>query len=113
MDSSTPPKPGGSGTFQLATWNIVDEKGGRLAQAARDLAQMGVDIAVLQETKFVDKKYTKAASGYTIMCLKAVSIRQGGVGLLWKDKDSPFEVKLVAFGHGPNIVTFQVVTGDC
>ena len=96
----------------MATWNIVDGKGGRLSQAATGLAQMGVDIAVLQETKFVNKKYTKAASGYTIMCSKAVSIRQGGVGLLWKEGDSRFKVELVAFKNGPNVVTFQVVTGD-
>ena len=47
------------------------------------------------------------------MCLKAVSIRQGRVGLLWKEGDSRFEVKLVACRNRPNIVTFQVVTGDC
>ena len=48
------PSAGGSGTFRMATWYIVDGKGGRLAQAAAGLAQMGVDIAVLQKTKFVD-----------------------------------------------------------
>ena len=47
------------------------------------------------------------------MCLKSVSIRQGGVGLLWKDGDSRFKVKSVAFSNGTNVVTFQVVTGDC
>ena len=77
------------------------------------MEQMGVDIAVLQETKIDVEKYTKAAAGYTIMCLKAVIIRQGGVGLLWKDGDSRYKVKLVAFRNGPNIVTFQVVTRDC
>ena len=96
----------------MATWNIVGGKGGRLARAAAGLAQMGVDIAVLQETKIVEKKYTKAAAGYTIMCSKAVSIRQGGVGLLWKEGDSRFKVESVTFRNGPNIVTFQVVTGD-
>jgi hypothetical protein len=68
---------------------------------------MGVDIAVLQETKFDDKTYTKAASGYTIMCSKAVSIRQGGVGILWKEGDLRFKVESVAFRNGTNIVTFQ------
>ena len=76
------------------------------------MAQMGVDTAVLQETKIVNEKYTKAAAGYTIMCSKAVSTRQGGVGLLWKNGDSRFEVKSFAFKNGPNIVTFQVVTGN-
>ena len=113
MDSLTPPQPGCSGTFRMATWNIVDGKGGILTQAAAGLAQMGVDIAVLQETKIVNEKYTKAAAGYTIHCSKAVSIRQGGVGLLWKDIDSRFEVELVEFMNGPNVVTFQVVTGNC
>ncbi len=47
------------------------------------------------------------------MCSKAVSIRQGGVGLLWKDGDSRFKVELVAFKNRPNVVTFQVVTGNC
>ena len=53
-----PPQPGGSGTFQMAMWNIVDGKGGKLAQAAAGLVQMGVDISVLQEKKCVDKNYT-------------------------------------------------------
>ena len=47
------------------------------------------------------------------MCSKAVSIRQGRVGLQWKDGDSRFKVEPVAFRNGPNVVTFQVVTGDC
>ena len=63
-----PPQPGGSRTFRMATWNVVDGNGGRLKQAAAGLAQMGVDVAVLTETKLVDGKYPKAASGYTIMC---------------------------------------------
>ena len=66
---------------------------------------MGVDIAILQETKIVDKNYTKAAAGYTNMCSKAVSIRQGGVGLLWKEGDSRFVVKSGAFRNRPNIMT--------
>jgi hypothetical protein len=44
----------GSGTFQMAMWNIVDRRGGRLKQAAAGLAQMGIGVAVLTETKFVD-----------------------------------------------------------
>ena len=51
----------------MATWNIVGGKGCRLTQAATGLTQMGVNIAVLQETKIVNKKYTKVASRYTSM----------------------------------------------
>ena len=73
---------------------------------------MGTDVAILTETKLTNRKYPKSASGYTIMCLKAVSKKQGGVRLLWKEKDSCFEVKLVSFNNGLNIVTFQLVMGD-
>ena len=39
-DNSKPSKPEGSGTFQMATWNIVDGRGGRMTQAAAGLAQL-------------------------------------------------------------------------
>jgi exonuclease III len=111
-DDSTPSKPEGSGTFRMATWNIVDGRRGRLAQAAAGLAQMRVGLAVLTETKLVNDRHPKTASGYTIMCSKAVSGHQGGVALMWKEDDPKFEVESVLFNNGPNIVTFQVTTGD-
>ncbi len=96
----------------MATWNIVDERGGRLAQAAAGLAQMKVGLAVLTESKLVNNRYPKSASGYTIMCSKAVSGHLGGVTLLWRENDPKFEVESVLFNNGPNIVTFQLTTGD-
>ena len=83
-----------------------------MTQAAAGLAQMGVGLAVLTETKLVDDRHPKTASGYSIMCSKAVSRHQGGVVLLWKEDDPKFEVESVLFNNGPNIVTFQVTTGD-
>jgi exonuclease III len=111
-DNLTPSLPEGSGTFRMATWNIVNGRRGRLAQAAAGLAQMRVGLAVLTETKLVNDRHPKTASGYTIMCSKAVSGHQGGVALAWKEADPKFEVELVLFNNGPNIVTFQVTTGD-
>ena len=72
-DTPAPSQLEGSGTFRMATWNIVDGRGGRLTQAAAGLAQMEVGLAVLTETKLVDNRHPKTASGYTIMCSKAVS----------------------------------------
>jgi hypothetical protein len=111
-DNSTPSLPEGSGTFRMATWNIVDGRRGRLAQAAAGLVQMRVGLAVLTETRLVDDRHPKTASGYTIMCSKAVSGHQGGVALVWKENDPKFEVESVLFNNGPNIVTFQLTTGD-
>jgi len=73
---------------------------------------MRVGLAVLTETKLVDDRHPKTAYGYTIMCLKAVSGHQGGVALVWKEDDLQFTVESVLFNNGPNIVTFQVETGD-
>ena len=50
-DNLTPSKPEGSGTFRMATWNIVDGRGERLSQAAAGLAQIRVGLAVLTETE--------------------------------------------------------------
>ena len=83
-----------------------------MAQVAAGLVQMRVGLAVLTETKLVDDRHPTTASGYTIMCSKAVSGHQGGVAIMWKENDSKFEVKSVLFNNGPNIVTFQVTTGD-
>jgi hypothetical protein len=102
-DTPAPSQPEGSGTFRTATWNIVDGRGGRLTQAAAGLAQMEVGLAVLTETKLVDDRHPKTASGYTIMRSKAVSGHQGGVALMWKENDPKFEVESVLFNNGPKL----------
>ena len=81
-------------------------------QAAAGLAQMRVVLAVQTETKLVDNRHPKTTSGCAIMCLKAVSGHQGGIALMWKEDGLKYEVKLVLFNNGPNIVTFQLATGD-
>ncbi len=75
------------------------------------MAQMGIDVAVLTVTKFVDNRYLNMAAGYTIMCSKARSCTQGGVALVWKKNNLRFEVKLVLF-HGPNTLMFQLMMED-
>ena len=72
---------------------------------------MRVGLAVLTETKLVDDRHPKTASGYSIMCSKAERGHKGGVALMWKENDPKFEVKSVLFNNGPNIVTFQLTTG--
>ena len=83
-----------------------------MTQAAADLAQMRAGLALLTETKLIDDRHPKTASGYTIMCSKAVSRHQGGAVLVWKDNDPTFEVESVLFNNSPNIVTFQLTMGD-
>ncbi len=76
------------------------------------MAQMGIGLAVLMETKIVNDWYPKAAVGYTIMCYKAASSNQGGVALMWKEDNLKFEVKLVLFNNVANTLMFQLITRD-
>ena len=83
-----------------------------MTQAAAGLAQMRVGLAVLTEMKLVNDRHPKTASGYSIMCSKALSGHQGGVVFMWKENDPKFEVESVLFNNGPNIVTFQLTMRD-
>jgi hypothetical protein len=95
----------------MATWNIVNGKVGKLKQVAARLVQMGIEVEVLTETKFVNNWYPKSAMVYTIMCSKVVSCTQGGVALVWKENNLRFKVELGLF-HCPNTLTFQLTMGD-
>ena len=72
---------------------------------------MGVGIAVVTETKITDDRYTRLASGYKILASKAASHNQGGIALLWKENHQGFEVESAKIVT-PNLLTFQLVTGD-
>ncbi len=48
------PSSGGRGTFSVAACNIRCSRYAGLASAAKGLAQMGVDVAVLMEMKITD-----------------------------------------------------------
>jgi hypothetical protein len=61
--SSVPPSLGGSGAFALAAWNIRCERNAGLSSAAKGLAQMGVGLAVLTETKVTDDCHPCLALG--------------------------------------------------
>ncbi len=98
----------GSGTFWIATWNIVNKREGKLKQAAAGMVQMGIGVAVLTETKFVNNWYPKMAAGYMIMSLKAASCAWGGLALGWRENNPSFEVMSVRF-YGLN--TYQLKMG--
>eukprot|EP00957_Ditylum_brightwellii_P093064 7086099-Ditylum_brightwellii.AAC.1 len=109
--STTPPleppaETAGSGTFTIATWNIRDGRGGGLVTACRALDQMGVDIAILQETKLTaDAIYTRTADGYSIGASAARSGHQGGVALVSRESEA-YELEETKF-WGSNVLSFR------
>jgi hypothetical protein len=68
---------------------------------AKGLAQMGVGLAVVMETKITDACYTRLAWGYKILASRAASHNQGGIALLWKENHRGFEVESANFDAKP------------
>ena len=74
-------------TVTIATYNVRDRRGEGedgeefigIVSAARALDMVGVDVAVLQETKIVDPTFaSRTFEGYTILAAAADSDRRGG-----------------------------------
>ncbi len=108
--SSAFPWLGDSGTFLLATWSIRCGQNTGLTSAAKGLAQMGVNCAILTKVKIINDKYPRCASGFKVFLLKATNHSQGGIALLWNKGHASFEVKAVDI-ITPNLLIFQLVTG--
>jgi hypothetical protein len=104
------PRSGDSRTFLIATWNIRCSQNLGLASAAKGLAQMGVEAAILTEMKVTVDRYPKFSLGYKIIALKATSHSKGGVALVWKEGHDSFEVEAARVVNA-NLLTFQLVTG--
>jgi hypothetical protein len=109
--SPAPPLPGGRGAFTPTAWNIHCGHNAGLSSVAKGLAQMGVGLAVLMETKVMDNPHPRLALGYKILMLKATSHNQGWIALLWKENHRGYEVESV-YIVTLNLLTFQLVTGD-
>jgi hypothetical protein len=95
----------------LAAWNIRCGRNAGMTSAAKGLEQLGIGLAVLMETKLTDDRYTHLASGFKILASKATSHNQGGIALLWKENHPGYEVESARIAT-PNLLTFQLVTGD-
>jgi hypothetical protein len=109
--SLAPPSLGGRGAFTLAAWNICCGRNVGLSSVAKGLAQMGVGLVVLMETKVIDDHHPRLALGSKILALKAASHNQGGIALLWKENHGGYEVESARIVT-PNHLMFQLVTGD-
>ncbi len=59
----------------------------------------------------MDNCHPCLASGYKILASKATSHNQGGIAILWKKNHGGYEVESACIVM-PNLLTFQLVTGD-
>jgi exonuclease III len=95
--------------IRLATYNIRSARGGNLESVLRALNQMNVDFCLLCETKLSDDRFTKFSSGYRVFASKAPSSHQGGVALVYRQ--SPYWQIESERVHGPNVISFELVSG--
>jgi hypothetical protein len=72
------------------------------------MAATGVDCGVFTETKITDDIYTQFSSGYNVFASNAVSIRQGGIALFWRDYDL-YEIE-ESKTRSPNVLSFELIT---
>ena len=104
-----PSRTDGSETFSVTTWNICCGRNGGLESALRAMDSMGIGVAFLMETKLAKGIYIRCTSRYQVLASDAVSARQGGVALCWKEGiDYVIEEQRV---WGANVVTCHLITG--
>ena len=95
--------------IRFATYNIISGRNSRLQMALRAMDNLNVDFGILTETKLTDGIYTRYSSGYNIDATSASSSAQGGVALFFRNSQY-FQVESVV-KHGPNVMSFEFVTG--
>jgi hypothetical protein len=110
MARQPPSRADGRGSFSVATYNVRCGRNAGLESALRAMAATGVDLGIFTETKVTDGVYTRFSSGYNVTASNATSVSQGGIALFWRDNEL-YEVEEVAM-HGPNVLTFELVTGE-
>ena len=96
--------------LRVATYNIVDGRKNRLLQATRAIRQHNIDVAVLTEAKLSTELYPKQDEHYDIQASKS-KFNQGGIALISKKGKDRWSLESVQF-HGPNVVSFQIKTGE-
>lgn len=93
----------------IGTWNIVDGRGNRLELACNRLKRIGVDIAIITETK-LNGYHSTSAYGYSIVATKCENQHQGGVALLYRPSQDWHIENERAFG--PNVMKATLVHED-
>ena len=72
--------------------------------------QANMDLGIIQEKKCTDGIYTRESDGYCVLATDAPSRHCGGVALFYRP--SPLFVVEAVERCGPNVLVFQVATGE-
>ena len=96
--------------IRFCTYNIRNRCNRGMESALRVMAQANMDLGIFQETKYMDRIYTRASAGYSVVATDAPIRHIGGVAVFYRPSPH-FVVEAVRkFGH--NVVGFQLATGE-
>jgi len=95
--------------IKFVTLNILSGRNGRLEMALREMNRMNADLGILTEAKLTAGVYTRGGFGYRVLATDAVSPHKGGIAFFWRERPN-WTVESQAC-HGPNVISFELVTG--
>ena len=96
--------------IRFGTYNIRNGRKGGLEAALRGMSQANMDLGILLETKLIYGVYTRGSAGYNVITTDAPSRHRGGVTLFYRP--TPHFVVEAVERCGPNVIVFQVETGE-
>ena len=96
--------------IRFSTYNIRNGRKGGLEMALRGMSQANMDLGILQETKLTDGIYTRGSDGYSVIATNAPSRHRECVTLFYRSE--PHFVVEVVEKFGPNVLGFQLATGE-
>ena len=96
--------------IRFGTYNNRNGQKGGLEAALRGMSQANTDLGILQETKLTYGVYTRGSAGYNVIATEAPSRHRGGVALFYRS--TPHFVVEAVERCGPNVMVFQVATGE-
>ena len=96
--------------IRFGTYNIWNGRNGGLESALRGMYQANMDLRIFQETKLTDGIYTRGSDEYSAVTTYTPSRHRGRV-LVFHRPPPRFVVEAVQ-QKGPNVVSFQLETGE-
>ena len=95
--------------IRFGTYNICNRHNGGLEAALWGMSQANMDLGILQETKLIDRIYTRWLAGYSVVATDAPILHRGSVAIFhWPALH--FAVEAVQ-NYRPNMIGYQLATG--
>ena len=97
-------------SIRFVTYNIRNGRNGGLESALQGMDQANMDLGIFQENKYTDSIHARTSSGYIVVATDTPSRHRSGVAFFYGP--SPHFAAEAVRQFGPNVVGFQMATGE-